>query len=96
MTENELDALLSAPLPSVADDGFTSRIAARLSRSEFRFEALQWTAIAAGSLAIAVSVPWGSLPLLVEKFTVAGTVMPLAFACGALLITQWTARWLPE
>lgn len=90
--DERLDTLLSAPLETVADDGFSARVVARIGRDEWMYSLLETVVLAA----------FGILLLLVVPFPEAGDVamrlseqvaesVPLAMAALAILLSFW---WL--
>ena len=78
MDDANLDALLAAPLDDVADDGFSSRVAARVIQTQERHA---WFTMLAPMLALCALVPF--LPL--EEFTHAMVrVTPVIANSGAI------------
>ena len=86
--EQRLDAWLGAPLASVADDGFSARVMARIERQAFPLSWLELAGIAAGALLLLLVVPFAELGDVVLRLSeqVAESV-PLAMAALAITLS---------
>jgi hypothetical protein len=95
--DDSLDAMLAAPLPAVADNGFSQRIASRAAAMERRYWALDAAIVLAVLAFVFAFVPLTGVlrTLEVLAFGIA-TSVPLAIACAALVLSQSVARFLSE
>jgi hypothetical protein len=75
---DELDILLSQPLPSVADGGFTARVLHRVQTQQLWHRALSFAGIAACVLLAIVLLPLHSIG------TEFGTLVPKIAGCWAV------------
>ena len=57
MTDLELDALLSQPLPPVADNGFSARLDTRIERAERRHDLIVVAMVTLAALSLCLLVP---------------------------------------
>jgi hypothetical protein len=97
MTDDDLDTLLAAPLPDVADDGFSARAMARMRQEQMRWDLVMMLGPALALLAL---VPF--LPL--EEFTrailgvtpVIANSAAISLALGLLILTFTVDQRLRE
>ncbi|HWA90393.1 MAG TPA: hypothetical protein VG889_10180 [Rhizomicrobium sp.] len=86
MTDDDLDRLLSAPLDTVADNGFSSQVVARAEKGEWWRERIALFAPVAAAAAIAPFLPLRELteaalrisPLLANSSAIAAAAAALA------------------
>ena len=96
MTAN-LDALLSQPLASVADDGFSASVARRALALQERDKLLDQLVLIVTAAAILLALPLGHIVAAIETVT-AGlenflpVTIAIAIAIAALVLTASFAR----
>jgi hypothetical protein len=96
-TDRELDALLSAPLSPVNDNGFTNAVTARITAPDRTWAGLEIGAAAVVLVSIVVFTPAAAIVGPLEKFAIdLGGSLPFAIACAALVLTQAGARLLAD
>ncbi|HEY2032521.1 MAG TPA: hypothetical protein VGH02_02410 [Rhizomicrobium sp.] len=92
MTDN-LDTLLSQPLPSVADDGFSAAVARRALALNERHKLLDQLVLLAVAGVVLAALPLASISAAIETVTLSlGDLLPVAVAFGALMLTASFTR----
>jgi hypothetical protein len=88
MNEDQLDAMLSAPLADVADSGFSARIASRIETREVWSERLTWGLPA---LAVCAAAPFLPMQQISSTFAHLGPALAgstaLSLAAAAIVLT---------
>ena len=88
-----LDALLSKPLASVADDGFSASVARRALKLQERDKLLDQLVLIVTAGVILFALPLGRIMAAIETVTVnLGNLLPVAIALAALVLTASFAR----
>lgn len=89
----DLDALLSKPLASVADDGFSASVAHRALALQERDKLLDQLVLIVTAAVILLALPLGRLMAAIETVTVhLGNLLPVTIALAALVVTASFAR----
>jgi hypothetical protein len=89
----DLDALLSKPLASVADDGFSAAVARRALAQEERHKLLDQLILLVTAAIILAALPLGQIVAAIETVTVnLGNLLPVTIAFAALVLTASFAR----
>jgi hypothetical protein len=85
---DDLDILLSRPLPFVTDDGFSAAVARRALHEGERHKLLdQLTLLLTGSIVLG-ALPLGRIGAAIETVTVSlGNSLPVGLAFAALVLT---------
>ena len=85
---DDLDTLLSSPLPAIADNGFSARVAARIETRALWRERLTWGLPALAACAVAPFVPLRELTGTIVHLgpALAGSTA-LSLAVGAIILT---------
>ncbi len=93
MTPEELDVRLAAPLPAVADDGFSALVSARIAaRQEFHI-GLGLAALLAVAGTALLFIPLDQANAAVESLVVdLGSSAPVAMALAALVLCRLYLR----
>lgn len=85
---NELDALLSDPLPEIADRGFLARVVNRIAAEHIRRNRVEADVAIAGVVAVLAFLPFTYFGGLITQATGAmGTSVPLAAALAAIVLS---------
>lgn len=94
---DELDRMLANPLAPVNDNGFSERVAQRISAHE-RFAALtEWALLIAGVVLLVSVVPLAGVLNRVASATVElSQSLPFAVACAALALSMAAMRALAD
>ena len=96
-TENELDALLKKPLASVADDGFSRAVVAKITAQERAVIWFEWGTAAVLVVLVLFFIPWGRLIAPFENVALdLGLSFPFAIACAAIALSHASLRWFAE
>ncbi len=94
---DRLDSLLSAPLPPVADDGFTDRVMARVAQREFPLTWLEWRVLAACAIVLVLLVPLQPVVDVAVSLSVAlANSQLVAAATLATIVSLWFLRQAAE
>lgn len=94
---DDLDRALSTPLPTIADDAFSRRVAAGMAMRERRMLALEAVSVLTVIAALSLFVSLSQLFRIVETLSLdLGTSLPLAVGISALVLSHFTARFLAE
>jgi hypothetical protein len=89
----ELDALLSKPLASVADDGFSASVARRALALQERDKLLDQLVLIVTAAIILATLPLSHLEAAIETVTVGpGSLLPVTIAFAAVVLTASFAR----
>ncbi len=97
MTDDDLDALLCAPLEDVADDGFSGRIAVRAGRQAWWRERLTLFAPVAAVAALVPFLPGEQLTETALRLSpILANSGAVALAVAALILTLSFERRLRE
>jgi len=90
---NDLDALLSRPLPVVADDGFSVSVALRALREGERNKLLDQLVLLLTGTVVLAALPLTYFGATIERVTVSlGNSAPVALAFAALVLTTAFVR----
>jgi len=82
---DELDDLLSQPLPAIADDGFSARVMARIAKQEWLRSMLSTAALLLCALALLLLVPVSGIEDALARLAPAiAASLPLSIAAGAI------------
>lgn len=93
MTDSDLDHLLSTPLPSVEDFGFSRGVMARVAATQQRRLVLETVAIVAGITVLLALLPIAPLAKAVETISLnLGTSAAVAVAIAALVLSNFLVR----
>lgn len=93
MIDNELDGLLSAPLPSVEDAGFSHRVMARVAAAQQRRIVLETVVIVAGISLLLALLPVAPLAKTIETISLnLGGSVVVAVAIAALVLSNFLVR----
>ncbi|MBS0277678.1 MAG: hypothetical protein JSR81_08645 [Proteobacteria bacterium] len=85
---DDLDALLSRPLPAVADDGFSAAVARRALQEMERHKLLDQAVLLLTGAIILAALPLTHLMAAIETVTLRlGNAYPVALAFAALVLT---------
>lgn len=95
MRDDELDALLSAPPASIADDGFAERVVNRIARPQIELAMGALLAAVAAIVLLVLPVDRIAAPVVDLALAMAWS-FPLAVCCAALLLTHMAARLLAD
>lgn len=98
---NELDALLSQPLPAVPDNGFSARVMARLQRNEQKNLALRCGGVLLAASVLCLLVPLAefadAMNRLVLVLATSGQVaLALLVAALTWIYDKKLYRWVVE
>jgi len=95
--DERLDRLLSAPLPPVADDGFSGRVIAKIAATNIRQPWLETAVLVATACVVVAALSEAGFSEWLERagFSLA-TSLPLAIAGFALALTLSCARVLAD
>jgi len=94
---DKLDALLFAPLPPVADGGFSDRVVARLPAMPERAAWREWVPVVVTALLLVAFLPVAQLSHSIESLSYGlGSSLPLAMAALAIALTGAFARTLAD
>jgi hypothetical protein len=97
MTESELDALLAKPLASIADDGFSRGLVAKMTAEERTVLWFEWGAAAAVLLLVVLFAPVERLVAPFQNIAFdLGLSVPFAIACAALALSHAGLRLFAE
>lgn len=101
MTDNDLDALLSAPLTPVDDNGFAARTMYRIAQEQAvlreRREIIEWSALLLAATVFLAFVPLGVFVHAIETLTVkVGNSFPVAVTLAALILTATFTRFVVD
>jgi hypothetical protein len=89
----DLDALLSKPLASVADDGFSVAVARRALAAQERDKLLDQLVLIVTATIILFALPLSHFAAAIETVTVnLGSLLPVTIAVAALVLTASFAR----
>ena len=89
----DLDALLSKPLASVADDKFSISVARRALALQERDKLLDQLVLIVTAAVILFALPLGHLAAAIETVTVSlGNLLPVTVAIAALVLTASFTR----
>jgi len=89
----DLDTLLSKPLASVVDDGFSASVAQRALKLEERDKLLDQLVLIVTAGVILFALPLGRIMAAIETVTVhLGNLLPVTVAIAALVLTASFAR----
>ena len=93
MTARDLDTLLAAPLPPVADDGFSAAVALRALHEVERNKLLDQLVLLLTAAFILAALPLARLGAAIETVTVSlGNSIPVGLAVAALVLTTAFVR----
>jgi hypothetical protein len=96
-TDRELDALLSAPLSPVNDNGFSKAVTAKITARERTWTGLEIGAAVVVLASIVAFTPAAAIIGPLDKLaTDLGSSVPFAIACAALVLTFASLRWLAD
>jgi hypothetical protein len=97
MTDDGLDALLSAPLPALEDRGFSARVlTAAFARREWQAGLELFCLLASGSV-IAAFLPLTALDNTIDTVTRdLGNSLPVAMAALAIVLSLSLARMVAD
>jgi hypothetical protein len=96
-TDRDLDALLSAPLSPVNDNGFSNAVTAKIAAQERTWAGLEIGAAVVVLASIVIFTPAAAIVGPLEKIaTDLGSSVPFAIACAALVLTQAGLRLLAD
>jgi hypothetical protein len=90
MTGRNLDELLSTPLASIPDAGFSRAIENRIAARERIVMAVEWSVAGLILAMLAATLPLASLTVGLS------TSMPFAVACSALVLMHAMTRLMTE
>jgi hypothetical protein len=89
----DLDALLSKPLASLADDGFSAAVARRALALQERDKLLDQLVLIVTASIILFALPLSHLVAAIETVTIGlGNLLPVTIALAALVVTASFAR----
>ena len=89
----DLDTLLSEPLASVADDGFSASVARRALALQERDKLLDQLVLIVTAAFILLALPIDRIVAAIETVTVGlGNLLPVTIAIAALVLTASFAR----
>ena len=89
----DLDALLSKPLASVADDGLSASVARRALALQERDKLLDQLVLIVTAAAILLALPLGHIVAAIETVTVGlENLLPITIAIAALVLTASFTR----
>jgi hypothetical protein len=89
----DLDALLSKPLASLADDGFSASVARRALALQERDKLLDQLVLIVTAAIILLALPLGHVMAAIETVTVGlESFLPVTIAFAALVLTASFAR----
>ncbi|HEY7977509.1 MAG TPA: hypothetical protein VID67_04890 [Rhizomicrobium sp.] len=89
----DLDALLSKPLASVTDDGFSASVARRALALQERDKLLDQLVLIVTAAIILAALPLDRIMAAIETVTVGlGNLLPVTIAIAALVLTASFAR----
>jgi hypothetical protein len=89
----DLDALLSQPLPDVADDGFSAAVALRALREVERNKLLDQLVLLVAGATVLAALPLAHFGAAIETVTVSlGNSVPVGLAFAALVLTTAFVR----
>ena len=89
----DLDALLSKPLASVADDGFSASVARRALALQERDKLLEQLVLIVTAAIILAALPLDRIMAAIETVTVGlGNLLPVTIAFAALVLTASFTR----
>jgi hypothetical protein len=90
---DELDIALSAPLPAIADSGFSRRVAAHVARAQQWRLVFELAAFAAAAAVVLAFISLNTLSRAVETVTLnLGSSLAVAVAFAALVLSNYLAR----
>lgn len=85
---DELDDLLSQPLPAVADNGFSTRVVARIAKQEWLRSMLSTATLLLCALALLLLVPVSGIEDTLARLAPAiAASLPLSIAAGAIALS---------
>ena len=85
---DELDDLLSQPLPAIADDGFSARVMARIAKQEWLRSMASTAALLLCALALLLLVPISGIEDMLARLAPAiAASLPLSIAAGAIALS---------
>lgn len=94
---NELDILLSNPLPEIADRGFSARVVNRITAEHLRRARVEATVAVVGVVAVLAILPFTDFGAAITQTTgMIGTSVPVAAALAALVLSNVLAGTLRE
>jgi hypothetical protein len=86
----DLDTLLNTPLAALADDGFSSRVTARIARRARIENALTWGTFGLCALVLLAFLP---IPTLITSLVQLATTPAVVVSAGILaLVWAWEPR----
>jgi hypothetical protein len=85
---DELDDLLSQPLPAIADNGFSARVVARIAKQEWLRSMISTAALLLCALALLLLVPVSGIEDTLARLAPAiAASLPLSIAAGAIALS---------
>lgn len=94
---DDLDTLLSTPLPAVDDAGFSRRVTAHVAAAQQRRLFFDMAAIVAATGVFLTVVPLAAVSSAIETVTLnLGSSLPVAVAIAALVLTFTLARYVTD
>jgi hypothetical protein len=93
MGDDELDRLLSAPLSTVEDNGFSRAVAKTIADQERNDAWIEWGMVAAACALFVVFVPVGDVARQLTGASIdLSKSVPFAIGCAALALTHTAVR----
>jgi hypothetical protein len=96
-TKSDLDTLIATPLETVADNGFSRAVAAKIVA---RDNSVSWFEVGAGIavvIFVVLFVPVARVTAPFEAIAInLGMSLPFVVACAAIALTHATLRLLPD
>ena len=94
---DDLDTLLSAPLPAIDDASFSRRVTAHVAAAQQRRMFVDLAAIVAATGVFLAVVPLAAINNAIETVTLnLGSSLPVAVAIAALVLTFTLARYVTD